>query len=153
MADPESRAYFSGNQLIVGEGGQRDTIAASDVLTTLLVMVAKGDGGIANLESDRMLAVLSEFYQDKSVAALERLSGAIMALANEADIVLTLKKVALDMSAEEKQDVFRSLLELAAVDQQLQAGEMEAVNMAGQILGFSQDEIHTRLRALASSLS
>jgi hypothetical protein len=46
----------------------------------------------------------------------------------------------------------RSLLEVAAVDQQLEAGEMEAINMAGQILGLSQDEIHSRLRSLASSL-
>ena len=75
-----------------------------------------------------------------------------MSLANDADVVLTLRKAALALSVDEKQDVLRSLLEVAAVDQQLEAGEMEAINMAGQILGLSQDEIHSRLRSLASSL-
>ena len=152
MDDTESQPHFSGSQLIIGEGEQCDTIAVCDVLATLLVMVAKGDSDISHLESDKMIALLSQRYQDRSAATLERLSSAIMSLANDADVVLTLRKAALALSVDEKQDVLRSLLEVAAVDQQLETGEMEAINMAGQILGLSQDEIHSRLRSLASSL-
>jgi uncharacterized tellurite resistance protein B-like protein len=42
------------------------------------------------------------------------------------------------------------LLELALADEELDSGEVKAIQQAGQILGISQDAVHAALRSGSS---
>ncbi len=142
--------HFEGTQLFLEAGEQGEAIDGRFLISLLLITVAKGDGGISNLETDKMIEQLSSRYDDQSPRVLEGLSRAIMLLANDSDLPLTLRKVGAGLSSGEKQEVFDLALDVAAVDGHLDEGEVRALDLVGQILGLTQDEVHTRLRALRS---
>lgn len=134
--------------MLFDEHGRQEVYDARYLIATLLVQVAKGDGNISPVESDKMLDLLSSTLDSRGAEALESLSRAIMALANDRDIVARLQSIGKSLSGQEKDDVFTMVVEVAAADQDIDPGEIRAINLAGQILGMAQDEIHTRLRSL-----
>jgi uncharacterized tellurite resistance protein B-like protein len=147
MDSAADQSRFEGTKLICGEGDEAEVYDARFLISTLLIFVAKGDGNISNLESDKMIGLLSSKFDTRSAEALERLSTAIMALVNDADVVQKMQKISQGLSADEKSEVFAMLLELALADEDLDPGEIKAIEQAGQILGLSQDAVHTALRS------
>ena len=141
---------FEGAKLLYEEDGKTTACDATFLISTLLVFVAKGDGEISDVETGRMLDILTTRLGTGNAQALENLSSAIMTLANDKDIALKLRKIGQDLSREETERVFDLMLDIAIVDDQLDSGEVEAVKFAGQILGLSQDRIHSSLRAIAN---
>jgi uncharacterized tellurite resistance protein B-like protein len=139
---------FEGGQLIRGAQDNAESYDARFLISTLLVYVAKGDGAISDQESNAMLELLSSKMKIRSAQALEYLSRAIMALSNDVDIVRTLRRISEGLSAAERDEVFTMLLDVMTVDHDRDPGEVNAITMAGEILGFSQDAIHSRLRAI-----
>lgn len=150
MDSAADQSRFEGTKLICGEGDEAEVYDARFLISTLLIFVAKGDGNISNLESDKMIGLLSSKFDTRSAEALERLSTAIMALVNDADVVQKLQKISQGLSADEKSEVFAMLLELALADEELDSGEVKAIQQAGQILGISQDAVHAALRSGSS---
>jgi uncharacterized tellurite resistance protein B-like protein len=150
MEDLSGQTQFEGAKLILGAGEQSESYDARSLISTLLIFVAKGDGSISNLESDKMIELLTSKFDTRSSDALERLSSAIMELANDVDIAQRLRKIGQGLSTDEKHEVFTMMLEVAGVDENLDPGEIEAIQFAGQILGMSQDAIHSKLRSFSS---
>ncbi len=140
---------FEGANLVYEADGETTACDATFLISTLLVFVAKGDGEISEIETGKMLDILTSRFGTGNAQALENLSAAIMTLANDKDIALRLRKIGQDLSQEETERVFDLMLDIAIVDDELDTGEVEAVKFAGQILGLSQDRIHASLRAIA----
>ena len=147
MDSSTDQPRFEGAQLILGAGEQAEVYDARFLISTLLVYVAKGDGNISDLESDTMIDMLSSKFNTRNSEALARLSSAILALVNDADVVQKLQKISRGLSAAEKDEVFAMLLEVALADEDLDSGEIKAIQLAGQILGLSQDAVHSALRS------
>jgi uncharacterized tellurite resistance protein B-like protein len=148
MSESTDRPRSEGAQLIMAAQDNAESYDARFLISTLLVYVAKGDGAISELESNAMLELLSSKMNIRSADALEYLSRAIMALSNDVDIVRTLRHISEGLSAAERDEVFAMLLDVMTVDEDRDPGEVNAITMAGEILGFSQDAIHSRLRAI-----
>ena len=95
--------------------------------------------------------MLTSYLGEGNAEAMQQLSSAAMTLANDKDIAFKLREIALGLSEDEKDRVFNLVLDVAMVDDILDSGEIQAIKFAGQILGLSQDQIHSALRALAAS--
>lgn len=149
MENIAENTNFDGANLIIEEAGASTSCDATFLISTLLVFVAKGDGAISELETDKMLDILSSHSETGSATALQHLSSAVMTLANDKDIALKLRKIGQGLSPDETERVFNLMLDIAVIDDDLAAGEAEAVKFAGQILGLSQDRIYSGLRAVA----
>jgi uncharacterized tellurite resistance protein B-like protein len=144
-------ARFQGTSLFYEEAGSRHAFDASILISTLLVFVAKGDGSISELETGKMLDMLTSCLGEGNAEAMQQLSSAAMTLANDKDIAFKLREIARGLSEDETERVFGLVLDLAMVDDVLDSGEVQAIKFAGQILGLSQDRIHSALRSLAAS--
>ncbi len=149
MTGSDASPRFEGARLIVGEEGERESLDARFLLSTLLVYVAKGDGNISSVETDKIIHLLSARYKHQGPRVLEQLTASIMALADQADLVQSLREIAKGLSAEEKMEIFSLATQVAMADEELSPGEERAINLAGQILGLSQDTIYARLRAIS----
>ena len=75
---------------------------------------------------------------------------AIMALSDDRDIVTRLQEIARGLSDDQKFEVLWMMLDVMVVDKKLQRSEIDAITLAGQILGLPLDTIHTQLRAITS---
>lgn len=139
---------FEGARLIIGEQEEETSYDARFLISTLLVYVAKSDGSISNLESNRMIDLLATQLHISTPEALDRLSAAIMALSNDAQIGTTLQNISQGLSVAEKHEVFEMILDIVAIDGTLATGEVRAIAFAGQILGLSLDNIHSALRSI-----
>ncbi|MBK6511339.1 MAG: TerB family tellurite resistance protein [Haliea sp.] len=149
MRNSTDDARFEGSNLVVGVEEQAEVYDARYLISTLLVYVAKSDGEISESESNRMIELLSTQMKIRSGEALERLRVAIMALADEKDIVTRLQDIARGISDEQKFEILWMMMDVMAVDQHQDRSEQDAVTLAGQILGLSLDTIHTQLRSIS----
>lgn len=140
---------FEGANLLLGGPERTETYDARYLISTLLVYVAKSDGRISERESNRMIDLLSAQLNIPGGEALERLTAAVMALANERDIAVRLQDIARGLSDEQKFEVLWMMMDVMAIDTHQDRSEIAAVTMAGQLLGLSLDTIHTQLRAIA----
>ncbi len=95
-----------------------------------------------------MIDLLSTQMKMPGPEALERLRNAIMTLSDDVDIVSRLREIARGLSDEQKFEVLWMMVDVMAVDENLERSEMDAVTFAGQILGLSLDTIHAQLRAI-----
>ncbi len=148
MGSVAGASHFKGAQLIIGAEHEAETYDARFLISTLLVYVAKSDGSISALESNRMIDLLAAQLSIPTPEALDRLSGAIMSLSNDKEIATTLQQISQSLSDNEKKEIFAMMVEVVVIDETLEPGEIEAVTLAGQILGLSLDTIHADLRAI-----
>jgi uncharacterized tellurite resistance protein B-like protein len=150
MDSSTQKVRFDGSSLLHEEAGETNAFDASLLISTLLVFVAKGDGSISELETAKMLDMLTSYLEKGNAEAMQQLSTAAMTLANDKDIAVKLRDIARGLSVDETERVFDLVLDVAVVDDILDAGEIQAIKFAGQILGLSQDRIHSALRALTA---
>ncbi|GEM_PF-895138 len=141
---------FDGSNLILGGEADGEIYDARYLISTLLVYVAKSDGCISELESNRMIELLSTQLQIPGREALQRLTTAVMELSDDKDIATRLQHIATGLSDEQKFEVLWMMMDVMAVDEDQQSGELGAITLAGQIMGLSLDTIHTQLRSIAS---
>ena len=143
-----TEAQFQGARLVFGSGSERQSLDAAFLISSLLVSVAKGDGSISDVETARMLDAINSRLGTGNAEALRHLSSAVMSLANDDDIVLRLTRISHGLCREEREAIFSMVLEIALADGILDPGEAISINLAGQILGFSQDRIYSELRSI-----
>ena len=140
---------FEGAQLVFDVDWIPETLDARELISRLLVLVAKGDGSISSVETNRMIDALSSSCHIRSAQVLEQLSAAIMT-AVDADNVVYLRQISEGLSLAEKSEIFSMAIDVAMVDDYMDPGELQALDLVGQILGLSQDAIFSRLRKVNS---
>ena len=145
MSQPLLAPRFEGTQLVFNVDGIPETLDARGLISRLLVLVARGDGSISSLESNQMIDAVSSSCDIRSAEVLEQLSAAIMTAA-DADNVVYLRRIAEGLSLAEKSEIFSMAIDVAMVDDYMDPGELQALDLVGQILGLSQDTIHSQLR-------
>ena len=116
MQNPANETRFEGTNLLYDKAGESGSCDATFLISTLLVFVAKGDGTISDLETGRMIDILTSQPGLGNAEALRHLSSAVMTLANDKDIALKLREIGRGLSAEETEKVFELILDIAVVD-------------------------------------
>jgi uncharacterized tellurite resistance protein B-like protein len=146
MEDNNTRPRFEGAELVVGEHGDATTYDAKFLISILLVYVAKGDGKIDSVETDRMIDIISTRFDASGAEAMGLLTDAVRTFTEGGDLVEKLRNISKGLSETECNDIFGKLLEVIMADGELADGEARTVEFAGKILGLSQDVIHAGIR-------
>ena len=123
-----------------------DAYDARFFLSALLIYVARGDGNISGMESNKMIELLTSHLDIRSAEAMESLSGAVNKLSDEKDIAQTLRRTAERMTADQKHGALRMMFEVAGVDDVQDVGEVEAINLAARIMGLPQGAVNEAWR-------
>ena len=113
------------------------------LVAALLVYVAKGDGTITEMETEKMLALVEQRFALQSAEALALLTRAMAALADEPDLESLLRELGSTLSDPEKEEIAVMLLQVVAADGQRDAVEMEKMDMAAEIVGISPELMHS----------
>lgn len=124
-----------------------DLTDPSTLLAVLLVYIARGDGEISSAESQKMVDLLVRHYEIRTPQAMERLSGAVMRLAEGDDLLRDVAQAAAQLLPEQKREIFKLMLEVAAADEIRHAEEIEALAEASGLLGLSEEERHQAYQA------
>lgn len=86
------------------------------LVAALLCLVARGDGEIADIESARMIGLLSEHLGLDSAAALASLQAVLNALQDDEDLLVKLQAVARLLTESERREILTMMLSVAAAD-------------------------------------
>jgi len=124
--------------------GVQDTAVRADrrlLLSSLLLLVARGDGDISEEETDSMISLLSSHLGLRSAEALESLTTTLNAAPEDPAVVQRLRDAGASLSPSQKEEVLAMLLEVAGVDDARIASEHQAILSAARVLGFSADEV------------
>lgn len=114
---------------------------AQPLIATLLLFVAKGDGTISGMETDKMLALLEQHMGLHSAAALALLTDAMAGMADDPDLG-TLSGHGKSFSDADREDIVFMLLNVIAADGRQDAEEMDKLGVAADILGVSPEVMH-----------
>jgi len=147
MGDSHDEARFEGAQFVLGEQEDAPVYDAKFLISILLVYVAKGDGNIDSVETDRMLDIISTHFDSSGAEAMGLLSDAVRTFTDGGDLVQKLSGISQGLSEAERSDIFNMLFEVIMADGEFADGEARTVETAGNILGLSPDAIHARIRA------
>jgi uncharacterized tellurite resistance protein B-like protein len=147
MENSHDGPRFEGAQLVVGEQGDAAVYDAKFLISVLLVYVAKGDGKIDSVETDRMIDIISRHFDSSGAEAMGLLSDAVRTFTDGGDLFEKLREISQGLSEPECGDIFNMLLEVIMADGEMADGEARTVEIAGQILGLSQEAIHAGIGA------
>jgi uncharacterized tellurite resistance protein B-like protein len=147
MEDSHDGPRFEGAQLVVGKQGNAAVYDAKFLISILLVYVAKGDGHIDSVETDNMIDIISTRFESTGAEAMGLLSDAVRTITDGGDLIGKLREISQGLSEAECSDIFDMLLEVIMADGELADGEGRTVEVAGTILGLSQEAIHAGIRA------
>jgi uncharacterized tellurite resistance protein B-like protein len=147
MEDSHDGARFEGAQFVLGQQEGAPAYDAKFLISILLVYVAKGDGHIDSVETDRMIDIITTRFDSSGAEAMGLLSDAVRIFTDGGDLVEKLNEISQGLSEAERSDIFDMLFEVIMADGEFADGEARTVEAAGNILGLSQDAIHARIRA------
>jgi len=108
------------------------------LITALLVLVAKSDGGISPDESLRMVALLRGRFGLKPGEALNLISRASDELAHHTELDGILEKASERLSLVQKEDLMLMVLKVISADSQKDAAEMKLLATMMQGLEVSE---------------
>jgi len=146
MEDKNTSPQFKGAALVVGEDGDATVYDARFLISVLLVYVAKGDGKIDSVETDRMIDIISTRFDATGAEAMGLLTEAVRRFTDGGDLLGKLRDISRGLSEQECKDIFGMLLEVITADGALADGEVRTAEFAGKLLGLSQDVIHAGIR-------
>ena len=147
MAARNDGARFEGAQFVLGQQEGAPAYDAKFLISILLVYVAKGDGHIDSVESDRMIDIISTRFDSSGAEAMGLLSDAVRTFTDGGDLIEKLREISQGLSESECSDIFNMLLEVIMADGEMADGEARTVEIAGEILVLSQEAIHAGIRA------
>jgi uncharacterized tellurite resistance protein B-like protein len=147
MDDYHDGAGLDGTPLSAGTSASAAGYNTKFLVSTLLVYVAKGDGHIDSVETDRMIGIISTRFNTSGAETMGLLSDAVRAITDGGDLVGKLREISEGLAAAECRAIFDMLLDVTLADGDLADGEARTVEVAGKILGLSEDAIHTGIRA------
>ena len=146
MEDNKTGPRFKGAELLVGEAGDATAYDAKFLISVLLVYVAKGDGKIDRVETDRMIDIISTRFDATGAEAMDLLTAAVRMFTDGGNLVEKLRDISRGLSEQECRDIFDMLLEVITADGALADGEVRTAEFAGKLLGLSLDVIHAGIR-------
>lgn len=117
-------------------GGESQSLVAA-----LLVFVAKGDGTISDMETDKMLALVEEELCLPTADALALLTDALSDFDDKIDLD-NLRELSSILSDQDKEDIVLMLLKVIAADGRKDAEEMDKLNIAADVVGISPEVMH-----------
>ncbi len=133
---------FEGTTLVIETGNETEIYDSQFLVAALLIYVAKGDGSISDMETDKMLALVGQHFQLHSAETLALLTRAMTELAENPDLESLLRELSTTLSNDHKEEIAVMLLQVVAADGQKDAEEMEKMNKAAEIIGISQEVMH-----------
>jgi len=133
---------FEGAQLIIETSNETEVYDSQFLVAALLVSVAKGDGHISEMETDKMLQLVGEHFHLRSSESLELLTRAMSNLAENPDLNSLLVKLSTVLTSADKEDVAVMLLKVVAADGRKDAEEMEMLSKAAEIIEISPESMH-----------
>lgn len=142
MSKDSGDPHFEGRQFIIGTDDEPEVFDAQFLVAALLVYVAKGNGHISPMESEKMLEIIGEHFQLRSAESLELLTRAIAGMANNPDLDSLLREISPQLSDADKEDVAVMMMKVIAADGHTDADEMEEMRNAGEIVGISASVMH-----------
>lgn len=134
---------FEGRQLIIETDVEPEVFDAQFLVAALLVYVAKGNGQISAMESEKMLEIIGEHFQLRSAESLELLTRAIASMAENPDLDSLLREISPQLSDADKEDVAVMMMKVIAADGHTDADEMEEMRKAGELVGISASVMHS----------
>jgi uncharacterized tellurite resistance protein B-like protein len=133
---------FEGAQLIIETSNETEVYDSKFLVAALLVSVAKGDGHISEMETDKMLQLVGEHFHLRSSESLELLTRAMSNLAENPDLTSLLVELSTVLTSADKEDVAVMLLKVVAADGRQDAEEMEMLSKAAEIIEISPESMH-----------
>jgi len=133
---------FEGAQLIIETSNETEVYDSKFLVAALLVSVAKGDGHISEMETDKMLQLVGEHFHLRSSESLELLTRAMSNLAENPDLTNLLVELSTVLTSADKEDVAVMLLKVVAADGRKDAEEMEMLSKAAEIIAISPESMH-----------
>ena len=123
------------------EGKTGEHYSGVFLVAALLIYVSKGDGAISSQESDEMLATMTTHLSISNAEALESLRNAIMLLPDDRQAAAKLRSIGHELSQSQRRHVLQLMFNIAGVDGDHHAGELNSINMAAKVLGLSKSEV------------
>ena len=139
MTDDLKRTRFEGTKLVVESGDDKEVYDAEFLVAVLLVSIANSDGGIAAIETEKMLQLVSKHFELQSDVSLEILTSAVEDLAANPDLTGVLQDLASILTSADKEAVAVMMFQVVAAYGREDAGEMGALAAAAEIIGISPD--------------
>ena len=133
---------FEGNQLIIETSNETETYDCQFLVAVLLVYVAKADGEITQVETDRMLQLISDHFSLRSAESLDLLHRAMTDIASNPDLDNLLGNLSAVLTEQDREDVALMMVKVLAADGKADADEMERMRDAGSIVGISARAMH-----------
>ena len=133
---------FEGAQLIIETSNETEVYDSQFLVAALLVSVAKGDGNISEMETEKMLQLVGEHFHLRSSESLELLTRAMSNLAENPDLTSLLVELSTVLTSADKEDVAVMLLKVVAADGRQDAEEMEMLSKAAEIIEISPESMH-----------
>ena len=137
----ETITRFEGTKLVVETGDKREEYDAEFLVAALLVFIAKSDGEISAIETQKMLELVGDHFELKSSESLEILTKAMEDQAENPDLYEILKELATNLSSADKEDFAVMMFKVVAADGMEDAEEIRAVDSAAELLDISSESL------------
>jgi uncharacterized tellurite resistance protein B-like protein len=137
----ETITRFEGTKLIVETGDKKEEYDAEFLVAALLVFIAKSDGEISAIETQKMLELVGDHFELKSSESLEILTKAMEDQAENPDLYEILKELATNLSSADKEDFAVMMFKVVAADGMEDAEEIRAVDSAAELLDISSESL------------
>lgn len=142
MIDEPVEPRFEGATLIIETCNETEVYDAQFLVAALLVYVAKSDGAISAMETEKMLQLVGEQFRLQSSESLALLTRAMTGLAENPDLAGLLRQLGTVLTDAQKEDVAIMLMKVLAADGATNADEMETMNAAAEIVAISPETMH-----------
>jgi uncharacterized tellurite resistance protein B-like protein len=137
----ETTTRFEGTKLVVETGDKKEEYDAEFLVAALLVFIAKSDGEISAIETQKMLELVGDHFELRSSESLEILTKAMEDQAENPDLYEILKELATNLSSADKEDFAVMMFKVVAADGMEDAEELQAVAAAAELLDISSESL------------
>jgi uncharacterized tellurite resistance protein B-like protein len=133
---------IDGDELIIETKNSTEVYDSRFIVAAMLVYVAKGDGNISSLETEKMLQLVSINFDLRSSESLDLLTRAMSELSENPDLMGLIGELGKYLSADEKESIAVMLLKVIAADGRQAAEEMDALSEVSDVLEISPETMH-----------
>lgn len=142
MIEEHLEPRFEDDELVIETQSRTERYDSKYLVAAALVFVAQGDGDIAPMEVEKMLALVQDHFHLRSSESLQLLTRALTDIAENPDLVSLIRQLATILSEKDKENVALMMLKVIAADGTKEAEEMERLGRAREVIGISPESMH-----------
>ncbi|QFU76416.1 hypothetical protein EY643_12500 [Halioglobus maricola] len=143
---------LSGNVLSIVANSENGFFDPRFLVAALLDHVAHGDGSVSEVESETMLALVSDHFSLDETATRSRLAHALNLYAGSMDLAEVGRVLREILTPAEREEVMLMMLRVVAADGRQGADELRAIDEVVACLELTEEERHAAFqRYFASS--